>query len=160
MKKFNISGLVGVFIAVILCLTGCSDKEEVALEPTPADVTAAVMSEVEFSSPAPKTLETIGAYYTILDTSSVSDMSVYVCGSGAYPDEIAVMKFDTPEAADKGFDAVSARYDEMIKTFIDYTPEEMYKLDSAVLEKKGNYVIFIVCADNEKAQAAADKMFG
>jgi hypothetical protein len=99
MRMLNLSGFIGVLIAVMLCLSGCGETGEAALEPAPADVTAAVMSEVEFASPAPKTLETIGAYYTILDTSSVSEMSVYVCGSGAYPDEIAVIKFNDSEAA-------------------------------------------------------------
>ncbi|MDR0986313.1 MAG: DUF4358 domain-containing protein, partial [Ruminococcus sp.] len=70
------------------------------------------------------------------------------------------IKFNDSESAEKGIDAISARYDEIVKTFIDYTPDEMYKLDSAVLEKKGNYVIFIVCADNAKAQAAYEKLFG
>ncbi|MDR0987826.1 MAG: DUF4358 domain-containing protein [Ruminococcus sp.] len=151
--------IVGVIFAVILCLTACGAKEETVVEPAPADVTAAVMSVVELSSPSEKTLENIGAYYTDLDTSSVAEMSVYVCGSGAYPDEIAVIKFKDAAKAESGFEAVSARYDAMVKTFIDYTPDEMYKLDSAVLEKKGNYVIFIASADNAKALAIADELF-
>ncbi|MDR0974582.1 MAG: DUF4358 domain-containing protein [Ruminococcus sp.] len=159
MSKIKSSGISLVFILLLVITVGCGNTEEIIAAPAPADVTAAVMSEVEFMSPVPKTIETIGVYYTILDTSSVSDMSVYVCGSGAYPDEIAVIEFIDSEAADKGFEAVTDRLDTLIKTYTDYTPEEMYKLDSAVLEKRGNYVIFIVADDNEKALEITDRMF-
>ncbi|MDR0903621.1 MAG: DUF4358 domain-containing protein [Ruminococcus sp.] len=155
----NKQKIIGVIFAAIISLTACQNIDKPAAEPVPADVTAAVMSEVELMSPAEKDLETIGAYYTDLDTLSVADMSVYVCGSGAYPDEIAVIKFKDADAAESGFEAVKSRYDSMVTTFIDYTPDEMYKLDSAVLEKKGNYVIFIASADNAKAQTIADGKF-
>jgi predicted small lipoprotein YifL len=149
-----------ITLAVSLLFAGCGSKTaEPAKQPTPAEVTAAVMSAVEFMSPVEKTTETIGAYYTDLDTNSVESMSVYVCGSGAYPDEIAVFKFKDEDGAKAGFAATEKRFNELVATYTDYTPDEMYKLESPVLEQKGNYVIFIDCSDNAKAKEITDAQF-
>jgi hypothetical protein len=86
-------------------------------------------------------------------------MSVYVCGSGAYPDEIAVFEFTDDKTAETGLAAVNKRYEDLVSTFTDYTPEEMYKLESPVMAKYGNYVVFIDCTDNEIAQEIVSTYF-
>jgi hypothetical protein len=148
MKKLTILFAV---LLITLSITAC-ESEPVNVDINPDNVTAAVMSAIEFPSPVQKDAESIGVYYTELDTNSVKRMSVYVCGSGAYPDEIAVFEFRDEEAADAGFEAVNKRYDELVSIFTDYTPAEMYKLESPVMDRFGNYVIFIDCSDNEKAE--------
>jgi hypothetical protein len=150
--------LIALTITVLFAACG-KEAQQPAKEPAPADVTAAVMSSVEFMSPVEKTAENIGAYYTDLDTASVDTMSVYVCGSGAYPDEIAVIKFKDEDGAKAGFAAVTKRFDELVSTYKDYTPAEMYKLESPVLEQKGLYVIFIDCSDNTKAKETVNAQF-
>jgi hypothetical protein len=153
--KFLITALSMVFL-----FTACgADPEEGAKEPAPSAVTAAVMSAIEFPSPVEKTAENIGAYYTDLDTASVEAMSVYICGSGAYPDEIAVIKFKSEDDAIAGFTAAEKRFDELKSTYKDYTPKEMYKLENPMLEQKGKYVIFIDCSDNSEAKKIVDAQF-
>ena len=85
------------------------------------------------------------------------DSSYYICASGAYPDEIAVFEFNSAEAAEKGIEAVKTRLKERITEFEDYTPDEMYKLEGAITEAKGNYVYYLVCSDNSKAQDIVTK---
>lgn len=121
-------------------------KAEVAA----ADVTAAVMAEIEIASAVEKTADTVGAFYDI-DAAAVTDMSVFVCGSGAYPDELAVFKFADGEAAQSGADAVKKRLESQTALYTDYTPDEVYKLENAAVIEKDNWVILVICSDNDRA---------
>jgi predicted small lipoprotein YifL len=137
-------------VFMITLFTACGAKEPITVDPD--NVTTAVMDAIEFPSPVQKDAESIGVYYTTLDTNSVKRMSVYVCGSGAYPDEIAVFEFTDEGAAEAGYESVNKRYDDLVSTFTDYTPQEMYKLESPVMVIYDNYVVFIDCSDNEIAE--------
>lgn len=115
-----------------------------------ADITAAVMAEIEITSAAEKTSEDIGAFYDV-DTSAIADMSVFICGSGAYPDEIAVFRFNDPESASAGAEAVKKRLENQTALYTDYTPDEVYKLEDANIIEKDNWVILTICSDNARA---------
>jgi len=116
-----------------------------------ADITAAVTAEIEIPSAVEKTADSIGAFYDV-DVSAVTDMSVLVCGSGAYPDELAVFKFTDEEAAKAGMEAVQKRLDSQTELYADYTPDEMYKLEDAFIFSKDNWVAMAVCSDNARAK--------
>jgi predicted small lipoprotein YifL len=146
----NFTKIIVAFLLTVSLFTACGSKEPVDVNPD--NVTTAVMNAIEFPSPVKKDAESIGVYYTTLDINSVERMSVYVCGSGAYPDEIAVFEFRDSNAADAGYEAVNKRYEDLVSTFTDYTPEEMYKLESPVMAIYGNYVVFVDCSENEIAE--------
>lgn len=116
-----------------------------------ADITAAVTAEIEILSAVEKNVDNIGAFYDI-DTSTIEEMSVLICGSGAYPDELAVFKFKEVGAVAAGKEAVQKRLDSQISLYTDYTPDEVYKLDGANLIEKDNWVILTICADNDRAK--------
>ena len=155
MKK----SIIAIAITAMLMLTGCESGEAVeanatvstAAEATASGITAAVMSEIEIPSAMEKTAENIGAYYDI-DTAAIAEMSVFICGSGAYPDELAVFKFNDEAGTKAGAEAVQSRLDSQIAIYTDYTPAEMYKLNEAVLITEGNWVAFAACADNARAK--------
>lgn len=127
-----------------------SKTEETAADASAADISAAITAEIEIPSAVEKTAENIGAFYDI-DTSTVEEMSVLICGSGAYPDELAVFKFKDGGAA-AGKEAVQKRLDSQIALYTDYTPDEVYKLDGANIIEKDNWVILTICADNDRAK--------
>jgi hypothetical protein len=154
----KLTKIVFALLAAVFMLAGCQ-AEIPAVDVSPADVTAAVMDAIEFPSPVIKGLDSVGVYYTDLDISTIESMSVYVCGSGAYPDEITVFRFRDSASAAAGLEAATKRYDELVLTFTDYTPEEMYKLESPVLKRYGNYVVFIDCSDNEIAGEIVETYF-
>ena len=148
--------------AAILCCASCDSKpaettttaatEAAVTEFTAADVTAAVLAEITINSAFEKKPESLPDYFTDLNTEELTDSSYYLCASGAYPDEIAVFKFKSAEAAEKGLEAVKTRLKDQISVYESYTPDEMYKLEGAITEVKGNYVYYLVCSDNSKAQ--------
>lgn len=167
MKK-SISVIISVLLAAAL-FTACNEvddsvqvdatvnteetvpaTEEAQQNASAADITAAVTAEIEIPSAVEKTVDNIGAFYDI-DTSTVEEMSVLICGSGAYPDELAVFRFKDGGAA-AGKEAVQKRLDSQIALYTDYTPDEVYKLDGANLIEKDNWVILTICADNDRAK--------
>ncbi|MBQ7980939.1 MAG: DUF4358 domain-containing protein [Oscillospiraceae bacterium] len=161
MKK----SIIAIAMLSVLMLTGCSGDGEAVeanatvsiADATAAGITNAVMAEIEIPSAMEKTAENIGAYYDI-DTAAVAEMSVFICGSGAYPDELAVFKFNDTESAKAGAEAVQSRLDSQIAVYTDYTPDEMYKLNEAVLITEENWVAFAACADNARAKEIIESM--
>ena len=136
-------------------VTTTSESEEVKTEKSAADITSAVMAEIEIQSAIEKNIDEIGAFYDV-DTASIADMSVYICGSGAYPDEIAVFKFSDSDSAQSGADAVKKRLENQLALYKDYTPDEVYKLEEAEIITKDNWVILTVCSDNSRAKDIVD----
>ena len=166
MKKSIIANLLAISMLSVTLLTGCGGDDEAVeanatvstvAEATASGITTAVMAEIEIPSAMEKTAENIGAYYDI-DTAAVAEMSVFICGSGAYPDELAVFKFNDAESAKAGAEAVQSRLDSQTAIYKDYTPAEMYKLEEAVLITKDNWVAFAACADNARAKEIIESM--
>lgn len=149
-----------LIVLPIMMLTACSKTESVkeVKEPAPSDITSAIMAEIEIPSAVEKTKEDVGAYYDI-DVEAAEALSVFICGSGAYPDELAVFKMNSSEQAEKARVAAQKRLDGQIELYSDYTPDEMYKLDGAKVVVKGNYVMLFACSDDDRAYEIADSLF-
>lgn len=170
MKKKLIS-----LLAVIICasvVTACGGTETkttegaptateqtVPAEPvSPSEATAAVLAEVPIVSAVEKGVDNIPDYFT-MQTDGITAASIYICASGAYPDEIGCIQFETAEVAKNAEETVKARIDKQTALFTDYTPAEVYKLEGAVLEVKDNYIYYLICSDNEKAKTIMDGFF-
>ncbi len=122
---------------------------------TAAEITAAVLAEVPINSAFEKKKESLEDYFDDLDTEKITDSSYYICASGAYPDEIAAFKFDSEDSAKTAVSSIEDRLEYQKTTYKDYTPEEYYKLEDAVIERKGEWVIYLVTSDNSKAKEIA-----
>ena len=123
-------------------------------------VTTEVLAEIPINSAIEKGIADLEFYFTDLDTSKLTDASYYMCASGAYPDEIGVFVFDTAESAAAAETAVKARLDKQVSVYESYTPEEMYKLEDAVLEVRQNVIVYAVTENNSRAQEIFDSFIG
>lgn len=133
------------------------ETEEIKAEKSAAEITSAVMAEIEIQSAIEKNIDEIGGFYDV-DTSAIADMSVYICGSGAYPDELAAFKFTDSDSAKAGAEAVKKRLESQTALYKDYTPDEVYKLDGAQVITKDNWVILTVCSDNSRAKEIINEL--
>lgn len=160
MKKTMTAALAA---AILLSLSACggepepapagtSDAAPAVSDFTASEVTAAVLEAVPINSAVEKGIDDLPVYFTSLDPEGVTEASYYICGSGAYPDEIAVLKFGSDDLAKTGLEAVKVRLDSQYATYESYTPKEMYKFDGAVAEARGSYVIYLITADNDTAK--------
>lgn len=179
MKKMKKKILTAMLIASLVCAaascggnqpasttaakTSASETTSAAAtEETPApaaadfsasDVTKAVLDEVPINSAFEKKAETLPNYFDGLDTDAIKDFSYFICASGAYPDEIAVFLFNSEDSAKSAVKAVEDRLAYQTETYESYTPDEMYKIENAVIQQTGKWVYYLVTSDNEKADS-------
>lgn len=162
MKKTITAALIA---AMLFSLSACGGEPEqtpvstneaapAVSEFTASEVTAAVLAAVPINSAVEKGIDGLSVYFTSLDPEGITEASYYICGSGAYPDEIAVLKFSSDDLAKTGLEAVKERLDSQYATYESYTPKEMYKFDGAVAEARGCYVVYLITADNVAAKEA------
>lgn len=140
--------------------TESADVQAISEDIAPSEVTSSILAEITINSAIEKGIDDLSVYFTDLDIAALESASYYMCASGAYPDEIAVFKFSSAELAEQGKAAVEARLEKQISVYESYTPDEMYKLDDAVIEVKGNYVYYLVTSDNSKAKEIVEDLIG
>lgn len=90
-----------------------------------------------------------------LDETQIESCSFYT-NSNATAEEIAVIKTNSPEYVETVETAFKTRVENQKAACKDYLPDEMPKLDSAVIYINGNYVVLCVSNDN----TAAEKLIG
>lgn len=113
--------------------------------------TKKLMDEVKFPSMVEVKAEKLELYFDVSE-SDLTEYSAYICGSGAMPDEIGVFTAKDADTAAKLKEAVEKRIESQRKTYADYKPDEMYKLDDSFISVNGNTVSYAICADNAKAK--------
>lgn len=148
MQKF-IYILMGAFIlTLLLIVTGCEKSE--AKNPDVNDITGKLIDEIDFATLTELDDDRLNFFYKI-DDDIIDSYSAYICGSAGFPDEIAAFKLSDGVDAQQVTNAIDSRRETLVGNFKDYRPEEMPKIDSSVLFTKGNYIIFVVSGENDKA---------
>lgn len=90
--------------------------------------------------------------YAVSDSSSVH---LYV-GSGAVADELALFEFEDETAAQEAVELANARVESQKESFAAYIPEEVTKLDSAVVKNFGRYLVVCVSGGDEAEKIISD----
>lgn len=132
----------------------------IASDAEPGEITKAVLDEVPINSAFEKKAASLPDYFDGLDVDALDAFSYYICASGAYPDEIAVFRFNSEDSAKGAVKAVEDRLAYQKETYETYTPDEMYKIENAVIRQTGNWVYYLVTSDNEKADGIVKGFIG
>ncbi len=85
-----------------------------------------------------------------LDSGKLEDYSFYT-NTGATAEEIAVVKVNDESYIKNIENAFNNRVEEQKEACRDYLPDEMTKLDKAVIKVSGPYAILVISEDHEKA---------
>lgn len=91
-----------------------------------------------------------------IDAEKVQDCKVFL-SSGATASEIAVFAMKDEEGVNELLELINQRIEERKTSFADYAPDEVPKLENAVLLNKDNYVVFAVVADPQAAEDVIKK---
>ena len=147
-----------LFSAVLMIgFTGCSG-EDVNKD---IDVKGTVGSIIgtEDTTQFPEMIEVqeknVDNYLVGIDMSKVESYAYQICASGAYPDEVLILKMKSKDDVETAKKCVEDRQSRQTERFTDYNPEEKPKLEQSVIETKGRYVFYAVAKDS----AAAKKIF-
>ena len=93
-----------------------------------------------------------------LDTEKIAESAFYT-NSSATAEEIAVIKVKDTAYAETVKNAYQARVDAQKESFRDYVPEEIPKLESAVIYENGEYVLLVISEDNDGAERLVSEAF-
>ena len=164
---------IAVLIALltVLSFASCGQKTEMTERPQQQTSASAVhtdapqsaqawidllSSELPFDDTMTKVPEQANALYGILDEDGYTGDSSLLISTMATPEEIAVFQTDAALSAEQLTALAQARLDRQKESYASYAPQEMPKIESAVVRTCGNYVIVVVCADNAMAQTILD----
>ena len=153
MKRI-LSAVLAVYLFAALCACGSktADKD--------IDIQAlgqALAESGAFSDSMSQLSEDIARRIYDFEEGDAESFVLYT-GSGATAEEIFIVK--AASGAKTFEDACRERVSEQKLAFQSYLPEEVAKLDAAVFETVGDYVILAVAADTAAAQAVVDSYIG
>ncbi|MCD8390574.1 MAG: DUF4358 domain-containing protein [Firmicutes bacterium] len=147
MKKIT-AVIAGVIMLLMLAACGESISLDVN---TAAD---ALAENVEFSEELTEVSSNIALKKYGLDEETVSEAAAY-CGTAAVVDEIAVFKTEDTEAVEeKAREHIASQKE----SYESYAPNEVPKLDAAVIETVGDCVI--VCVSNDDSESVSSVIAG
>lgn len=161
MKKRLIYVLM-VLIVMGACLCACGKKDDGAASDKVIDVQAAadsILSGASFKdqlAAIDKTMALSRLYG--LDEANIEAAAFYT-NSNSTAEEIAVIKVSSADYTATVKDAFAKRVSDQKEACKDYLPDEMPKLESAVIYENGNYVVLCVSEDNKKAEEVIKGLF-
>lgn len=149
MKKLVSLALAAV-LGLTLCACGGGEKAAFAPEGTAAALleTPGVFSE-ELERLDDAVLE---GFYGITEDDAVV-LAVSYCSTGATAEEVTVLFFEGVKEAQAFEEKALAHIDYQKEANESYRPQEMPKLDKAIVERRGESILILVCDDPEAARA-------
>lgn len=139
-------------VAICLLLTACGAG---AAAYDPAATAAALRETQAFTDTLEEVDRQVAAAYYGLDEDTIEDSVVYTSLS-AGAEEIAVFVLKDEAAAKAALTALQGHLESQRAALKDYKPDDVSKLDGAILDRRGNSVLLAVAADQAAAQAALD----
>ena len=146
MKKFL--KILALSFALILCLSACGSSGYISFDDVYNDLTSSIDFGANMSEMSEIAAEN---FYFIYDTEILEDYVIYMDESNATPNEIALFRLAKESDRTTVETIVQNRIKDLQLGFEDYNPDEMYKLENAVVKSSGNYVMMVICKDNSKA---------
>ncbi len=153
MKKWIQGITAGIFACAVLASCG-TESENVQV-----DINAlaeALDTGITYQDPLEKLDDDmVGMLYSV---DGLVDASVVYMGSGATAEEIAVFDcVDADTAKNKVKPIVEDHVKSQIEAFENYVPEEVSKLNEAVVRQTGEYVVLSVSNDPDGANKILDE---
>lgn len=141
MKKF-----LSVLCAAILCiaLAACGGKEAAPFDPE-NDAKALMDTSGVFSGALTEIDQATACALYGIDESTVTASAVY--GSTASAEELAIFTFSDETAAQAAGELLGYRAEDRKDELENYLPDELPKLDKAVVEVRKNSALLVIAAD-------------
>ncbi len=165
MKK-KIFSLIVLIAAIMLVFTACDNgggddgnANKEAKDVKAIDAADTIRKDGDFKDQL-ATLNNTMAFTRVymLDEESIEDAAFYT-NSSSTAEEIAVVKVKSSDYIDTVKAAYEKRIADQKDACKDYLPDEIPKLDSAVIYTNGNYAVLCISNDNSKAKEIIKGIF-
>lgn len=163
MKKLSVKLFFCVMMLGVGMLTGCGgnadDKTTVNNNVDINYVAESLLKDVTFKDQLAKIDNEI-AFTRLynLDSEKIED-AVFYTNSNATAEEIAVVKTKDAAYVNDVKSSYEARISDQKSACENYLPDEMPKLDSAIIYTTGNYAVLCISADNDSAKEKIKEYF-
>lgn len=146
MKK--LMKILSLCLALLIALSACGNTSYISFD----DVYNDLITSIDFGSNMSEMSEIAAEnFYFIYDTEILEDYKIYMDESNSTPNEIALFRLAKESDRTTVETIVKNRINDLKIGFEDYNPDEMYKLENAVVKSSGQYVMMVICGDNSKA---------
>lgn len=159
-KLLKVCALLGALTMLVGCETTVSGENEDTSSLT-VDVSAManeLKSGLTFEDSLSELDQSVALSYYGIDAEDVTT-SVVMVSTGATAEEIAVFEAADADAADAIKAACDSRKEKQTTSYADYKPSETSRLDKAIIKQDGNYVVYLVADDTDKANEIIDNYF-
>lgn len=155
MKKIAL--ILLALMMTLLCASCGQDSDGKAAQPqTAAQWLELLESSVPFDDEMTSVPENAASVYGIREEDGYAGDCALLISTMATPEEIAVFRADSALSTADLTVLAAARMKRQQDSYADYAPDEVPKIESAVVRVIDDFVIVCVCADNAKAEALLD----
>ena len=142
---------------LMLCACASKPAEKVPI-PEPEALAAELLASGAFSEDLAIAEDDVGRFLYALEALDAPGLC-FCFSSGAVAEEIAILPCADEANAQTARDECGHRLENLVKLYTEYKPEEVPKLEKAMILQNGNTVVFCAAADEKKARAVLDKYF-
>lgn len=153
MKKI-ITLIMAAILSLGICTACGAGESGVNLEPK--DIANALLDKVNFEEELSQLSEDEITYYVTMEEGVTGLMYI---SSGSTAEEIAVFQAPDKATASKMLSNVKEYLSAQRSSFADYLPEEAKRIDDAVIEQKGSYVVLCVSGQTDVAKTVIEDAF-
>ncbi len=153
MKKFI---TLALSVAMIFSITACGKQ---AKNPNVSNIMSTIRSDIEFPDMGEIKKEALNQNYDFKpeQIEQIEQSACIIAGSGITTEEVLILKMKDKTDMDAIRKVMETRLKNQTELFKSYAPDEVLKLNSAVIEVKGNYAFFAIT--NTKDSSKAKKIF-
>lgn len=152
MKMKRFAALAAAACLSLSLLAGCAGGGGKTITAPTSEVAQKLMDSLSFEYPLNELPADAANRLYKLDGEILEEQAVYVGTGGALADEVSVWRVKDEKDAKTVQEAAEQRVENQKVSFKDYVPEEMPKLEKAVITVDGDTVILCVSADPDKAK--------
>nr|WP_122012746.1 DUF4358 domain-containing protein [Maliibacterium massiliense] len=150
--------LTALLCAALLLCAGCGPKKTAGPPPEVGVVAARMLEADIFTDQMTQTDAATAQKLYDIPAEDLASLCLFV-GTGATAEELGVFAAKDDAAASRVKEAAQARIQAQRAAFADYLPLEVGKIDEAIIQVHGTYVLVCVPADSAKAQSALKSAF-
>jgi len=142
-------------ILVAICLTSCG---EFAVSSVGIDaLSEAIVSSLDFDDDL-AILDDEVAFYIHDAEDLVKDVAVYI-GTGATAEEVAVFEAKNKASMSELKEEIAEYIADKRDEYEDYVPEEVARINKAVIREDGNYLVLCINKDPDKVNQLLNSYF-
>lgn len=149
------TGALGVALTICLLLGGCASPVDSSVARPCGEIADAVQAGQTFEEMTPLSQKQV-LQYLDLDEAQLADMAMHMDASRATAEVIVVLEAKDAQGLQAAEEALEAYRDSTLEQYRDYRPEEVPKLEQAVLKSKGMQAALIVAKDAQQAEKSLD----